>query len=80
MLYHFQRELLGNIENLTRLTALNLFPISQISPAILANIGLMDDHTVGDRHALQAGALMAMLAALFAPRALPEAALLRRGL
>ena len=80
MLYHFQRELLGDIENLTGLTALKIFPVSQIAPAVLAGVGLMDDHAVGGLHALQADALMAVLAALFAPRALPQAALLRRGL
>ena len=67
MLYHFQRELLGDIENLTRLPALKLFPVSQIAPAVLANVGLMDNHTVGDLHPLQVGTLMTMLAARFAP-------------
>ena len=60
MLYHFQRELLGDIENLTRLPALKLFPVSQIAPAVLANVGLMDNHTVGDLHPLQVGTLMTM--------------------
>lgn len=68
MLDHPQGDLLGQIEHLPRLTALNPLGVAEIPATTLARLGLMPDALIGGLDPLQMSALMALLATRLATR------------